>query len=270
MLPASFNPLTSEIPDEGMLRNLPIVWALARIEFPPIKSIVRDDYIAGFQEEVRHEYPEYEKRVSIGLNIAPGGPSAHELPPVHGFKNTEGRASISLGEHFLAVSTFAYKNRREFLDNLVSIAGVAEKRLKPSSVSRMGIRFICRLTGDDVANIQSLVRGGFLPPLVHLVKEDTPGSQARTIYKTGENSTLIAQWGFIPPNEEVPELQGAPVPLDDKGNRAHSWIMDADCIVFPQPRAAFTESYITAGASPMVNRVCAFLAGVFSGGDLVV
>lgn len=187
---------------------------------------------------------------------------------MHDFKSTEGRTSVSLGENFLAISTFAYKNRREFLDNLASIAGIAEKHLNPNRVSRLGIRFICRLTGEDVANIQSFVHDGFLPPLPHLIKEDTPGSQARTVYKTGESSTLIAQSGFIAPNEEVPELQGAP-PLDRDGRRVRSWIMDADCIVFPQPHAAFTESYIAAGAPPMVNRVCAFLAGVFSGGDLV-
>ena len=266
MFPADLNPLTSEISDEEMLRNLPIVWALARIEFPPIKSVVHDSYIAGFQEAVRQTYPEYAKRVSIGLTITPEGrPSGRELPPVHDFKNAEGRTTISLGENFIAVNSLAYKNRQEFLGSLASIAGAAEKCLKPNRVSRLGVRFICRLTGDDVDKIQSFVRADFVPPMARFLKKGVSGgSQSRAIYQTGEDSTLIAQWGFIPPDAEVTELQGVP-PLDENGNRVQSWIMDADCVVLPQSPVAFTEGEVVAGASPMVNRICAFLAWVFSG-----
>ena len=56
-------------------------------------------------------------------------------------------------------------------------------------MSRLGIRFVDRLVGDKMNNIEEYVRKDFLPPLMK--KGETPSSFSQAMYKTKEGFS----WG---------------------------------------------------------------------------
>ena len=69
---SDFNPLTSPAPKEVMLTNPPLVGALAQIRYPKIMAIRQDDYVARFQESIRHDYHIYEKEEGFGIQTYKG------------------------------------------------------------------------------------------------------------------------------------------------------------------------------------------------------
>ncbi|HKK66033.1 MAG TPA: TIGR04255 family protein [Clostridia bacterium] len=57
----SNNPFAGPEPQEVYLPDAPLVKVLCRIRFPTIASIDKKEFIALFQEAIRHNYPKHIK-----------------------------------------------------------------------------------------------------------------------------------------------------------------------------------------------------------------
>ena len=60
-----FNPLTSPGTERSYAYKSAFVGALAQIRYPKIMAIRQDDYVARFQESIRHDYHIYEKEEDL-------------------------------------------------------------------------------------------------------------------------------------------------------------------------------------------------------------
>ena len=164
---SDFNPLTSPAPKEVMLTNPPLVGALAQIRYPKIMAIRQDDYVARFQESIRHDYHIYEKEEGFGIQTVQGNVvSAGPVAPVHRFKGIKNK-SVTLSEDFVAIDTSFYEDGKSgFLEQLSFVITATKNHINPHNMSRLGIRFVDRLVGDKMNNIEEYVRKDFLPPLM--------------------------------------------------------------------------------------------------------
>ncbi|WOV90881.1 MAG: TIGR04255 family protein [Candidatus Zeuxoniibacter abyssi] len=232
---SDFNPLTSPAPKEVMLTNPPLVGALAQIRYPKIMAIRQDDYVARFQEFIRHDYHIYEKEEGFGIQTVQGNVvSAGPVAPVHKFKGIKNK-SVTLSEDFVAIDTSFYEDGKSgFLEQLSFVITATKNHINPHNMSRLGIRFVHRLVGDKMNNIEEYVRKDFLPPLMK--KGETPSSFSQAMYKTKEGFSLGVHWGWVRANQNFPNMDFIQTINKD------SWFLDIDC--FQQGDKAFSEEGI--------------------------
>ena len=254
----SQNPLTSPPPAEVLLRDPPLAMALAQVRFPPILSVNNPVHIAGFQESIRGDFPEYVNSAEDGQPVVGGLPIP--FPPLtHQFMNEAGWA-VSLCQNFMAISTKtadAYQNRDDFIERFKSVVESLHTNLKPSHVSRLGIRFVNRVSdADEMRNLEKFIRADFLGPEVsRRVSDDHPQIGSRAILPAREGK-IIANWGFLAPNEPILHLEtvaALPQPC---------WMLDLD-IFTSEMSGDFNPDVVSQKAREFVDRVYAVFRHVF-------
>jgi uncharacterized protein (TIGR04255 family) len=218
------NPLTAAAPKEIPLPDAPLISVICRINFPDVVSIAKSDFIAPFQESLRSAYPVLRPEQTMGFLISAALPGASAPPPqtTWRFSDTKGTWRVSLATSFLALETTAYESRKDFVDRLRIVVDALAQHVNPQVVDRIGLRYIDRITGEPVKNMEKYVRpevlgvlsNGAAKTLRHSMTEsvfDVPNSQAQ----------LLARWGQLPANATTDPAAIRPI---DKP----SWILDLD------------------------------------------
>ena len=213
---------------EVPLPKAPLVRVIAQVRFPPILSILRADSVAGFQEVLRSEYPFLQKNdiKNIEFGLGPGANVTDTVMWRFSDRQEHSEWRVSLGVDFVALETWRYVSRADFINRLrVVLAGV-EGCFEPRETQRLGLRYIDRLEGEAVSRISDLVQPGVLGILqpdggaletlrratVHLM------TQAQFV---AEEGVIQARWGSLPSNatHDPDALQAIEGP---------SWILDLD------------------------------------------
>jgi len=131
------------------LENSPLAEVVCQVRFPLILRIASEDP-SEFQERVRDEFPSLE--VEQGLVIrAPGAgaqnpPTAELQPGTYRFRTADEGTTISLAADFYAVSTTRYRNWEGFARYLRLTADTMQDVYRPGYSTRIGVRYINRLT----------------------------------------------------------------------------------------------------------------------------
>ena len=68
------DPLIDKAPEEIPLKDAPLVRVLAQVRFSEILSIMKEDFVAGFQERLRQKYPQLTRQDGQIIMITPQGP----------------------------------------------------------------------------------------------------------------------------------------------------------------------------------------------------
>jgi uncharacterized protein (TIGR04255 family) len=221
-------PLTSLPPAEVPLPNAPLVRVICQVRFPPILAIRNPDRTSVFQEMLRGAYPILKQDRTQNVNLAAALiwrlTSSREDPYWR----------VSLGVDFVALETTAYDSRNDFLSRLRSVLCSLETAFHPTDVSRLGLRYIDRLTGNAVERLGELIH----PMALGILQPSTDSNTAlgaATVHVLTEAHFLAqegqiqARWGKVPQNTTYDPT--ALEPVDEI-----SWVLDLDMFTAePQP-----------------------------------
>lgn len=153
------SPFGEEI-TEVTLPHSPLIRVIAQVRFPPVASLANQEFIAPFQEKLRHDYPILRKEQELSLVI---GPSGAATQPTNGvvwrLAEKEGVWRLSLGANFLSLETTGYSDLPEFAGRFVVALEAFAELARPVIYDRLGLRFVNRVYGNDrLSRLPKLVR----------------------------------------------------------------------------------------------------------------
>lgn len=210
--------------EEVPLTDPPLIAAIAQVQFPPVASLAREDFIGPFQERIRSQYPFLEREEqTVGIELTPEGIRAQTgSTPVWRFRDRQHEPvwTISLASSFIALDTVFYPSHAEFLHRLRDVLEALQDTVEPSACTRIGLRYVDRLAmGPDLGE---LVR----PEMLGVVGIDYGAdvgfihALSDTLFRHGD-AVLHGRWGMIPPNAVLDALYGP-------GIEGPSWVLDLD------------------------------------------
>ena len=226
MEPRPLNPTpTQEVP----LTRAPLARVIAQARFPPILAIRDPDKVAVLQEALREFYPNLSQDQVHSIELAGGQSPNVRQGLIWRLADRERDAPwrVSLGVDFVALETSSYDSRDDFLDRLRNVVSAVEQAFKPALASRLGLRYIDRLTDDAVDRVHDLINPealGIIRPagipqpalgasVIHLITE------AQFLAEDG--ARIQGRWGKLPANAsyDPDALEAVAKP---------SWVLDLD------------------------------------------
>ena len=213
---------------EVPLPRAPLARVIAQARFPTILAIRDPDKVAGLQEEVRATYPHLSQEQVHSIELGGETPNVSQgLIWRLADREKDPLWRASLGVDFVALETSDYVSRGDFLDRLHTVLFALEKAFKPASASRLGLRYIDRLTGEAVDRVADLIQpevlGIIRPPgnpepklgdsVIHLMSE--------TQFLVQDDVRVQGRWGKLPANATYDP--NALEPVDEP-----SWFLDLD------------------------------------------
>ena len=240
-------PLSPTPTPEVPLPRTPLARVIAQARFPPILAIRDPDKVAVFQEAIRETYPNLSQDQVHSIKL-----TGDEAPSVRqgliwrlADREKDTRWRVSLGVDFVALETSSYDSRAGFLDRLHAIVSAVEQAFKPASASRLGLRYVDRLTDEAVGRVDELIRAEILgiirPPgnphpalgesVIHLMTE------AQFLAQDG--ACVQGRWGQLPANATYDPDALEPVATP-------SWVLDLDMFTTESQPFASEELLTTA------------------------
>ena len=216
------NPLTAPAPEEVPLPRAPLVRVIAQVRFSSILAVRQAEFIAAFQETIRADYPILHREHE--LLLSPQGVATAEPQVVWRFTTeAEDAWRVSLTPDFVALETTAYTSRSDLIRRMEGILEAVEEHLRPEVAVRVGLRYIDRVTGQELDHIGDLVRPDILgivnTPLFEHAEQEL--SNALLNVPGADDEKIRARWGHLPADVTVD-----PHAIEPIGER--SWILDLD------------------------------------------
>jgi uncharacterized protein (TIGR04255 family) len=218
----NFNPLTAPPPKEIPLKDAPLIRVIAQVRFPPILSIEKKDFVGSFQEAIREKYPILQPEQTQTFIFGPQDVVQPTLQLTWRFIDAADSWRVSLAPDFMALETTAYSSRRDFLDRLEDLLVALKESFDPKIIQRFGLRYIDRLTDQDIDDIQSLVK----PEILGMMAAEFRGAIHQVINESlfiipGEEERILARWGLMPAGTTFDPSAIEPI-------AEPSWILDLD------------------------------------------
>ena len=191
--PRPLNPtLTPEVP----LTRAPLARVIAQARFPPILAIRIPDKVAVVQEALRDTYPNLSQEQVHSIELTGG-----ETPNFHqgviwrlADREKDARWRVSLGVDFVALETSSYDSRNDFLHRLRGVVSAVEQAFKPASASRLGLRYIDRLTDEAINRVGDLIH----PEVLGLVGSGKPTPRAERVPHPPDDRGAVPGSGRCP------------------------------------------------------------------------
>ena len=215
------NPLIATPPPEVPLKDAPLVRAIAQIRFPPILSIEQQAFVASFQEEIRSEYPILEPIRTQSLILNTEGVSVTPTSQTTWcFWNADRTWRISLAINSVSIETTKYTSRTDFLARLEDLLIKLQSKFHLSQIDRLGLRYIDRIVGQNLADIKVLIRPEMAGILCSDLQDYVHQALHESLFLLPE-AQISARWGVMPANATFDPyaIEAVPEP---------SWILDLD------------------------------------------
>ena len=146
----------------GRFGRAPLALVACQVNFEPILKLSEEETVASFQDALREQYPTLSRvaglQISLGaggLRTEPGGPSGWA------FASADQKWQIALGRDNLTIQSKESVSYEELRDRFLEALRLFVELYQPGARLRLGLRYINRLTFDDVTTIdawQELVR----------------------------------------------------------------------------------------------------------------
>src|SRR5207302_6060775 len=133
---------------------------IAQVRFPAVVSIQADPvFVAPFQEALRKDYPILRQERQLQVLIGPTGGFPQDAGVIHRFEQQDPDAwQVTLAPTFVSLSAKRYTKRSDFLARLTVVLHALERWLDPKVCDRIGVRYIDRVIGKQLAQLPKLVR----------------------------------------------------------------------------------------------------------------
>ena len=129
--------------DRLVLRRPPLTLVVSQLRFTSILSILQQEFIAPFQEDIRQLYPVLEQQQRLQVQVPPvPGPPLVETSTLWRFLSPDRRWIAALAPDFLALETEAYTTFAEFATRFETLLSALVNRFHPSQQVRMGLRYV--------------------------------------------------------------------------------------------------------------------------------
>lgn len=222
-------PFDGSVPPTVPLRDTPLTSVLVQIKFPEVLSIAKTEYVASFQERIRADYPLNLQDQGLILQLMPDGAKQVPAPPIWRFFDVAKQWRMSLATNFLTLETRAYRSRKDLTRRVVSAASALSETIKPSITTRIGVRYVDRVHGNNLKRLEQFVRPEVIGLYNHAHREKVNRTLSEVAAVTNVGP-MTARWGFMPSNQtHEPDLMppiGTP-----------SWFLDIDVYKkFSQPQ----------------------------------
>jgi uncharacterized protein (TIGR04255 family) len=215
------NPLIAIPPLEVPLKNAPLIRAIAQVRFPPILSIEQEAFVGSFQEAIRAEYPILEPVKTQSLIVNADGASVTPTPQTTWcFWNIERTWRISLASSAVSIETTKYTSRTDFLARLEDLLVKLHSNFHLSQIDRLGLRYIDRVVGQNLADISQLIR----PEMAGISCSDLQEYVHQVLHESLfllPEAQIAARWGVMPANATFDPYTIEAIP-------ERSWILDLD------------------------------------------
>ncbi|MCY4460240.1 MAG: TIGR04255 family protein [Albidovulum sp.] len=224
--PRPLNPTpTREVP----LPRAPLTRVIAQARFPPILTIRDPDKVAVLQEPLRETYPNLSQNQVHNIEVLSGQAPNVRQDLIWRLTDREKdyRWRVSLGVDFVALETSSYDSRSDFLSRLYAVVCAVEQAFGPASATRLGLRYIDRLTDEAVDRVGEMIQ----PKVLGIIQaRENPNStlgesvinlMTEAQFLTQGDTRVLGRWGLLPPNTTYD-----PDVLEPVGNS--SWILDLD------------------------------------------
>lgn len=134
--------------DRVLYESNPLDEVICQVKFPPILKIDAEEP-AGFQEQIRADYPNYESKPSVRVtgNIPPQLAEllGSELPLVgkkaHEFSSRDELWKLSLTRNFFALTCKRYERWEEFRRRVEAGLVALQRTFAPAYFTRIGLRY---------------------------------------------------------------------------------------------------------------------------------
>ncbi len=220
---AADTPLTGPPPPEVPLTDPPLVRVIAQVRFPLIASVEKRDFIAPFQEAIREFYPVLRPEEERSVVLGPQGVvDTTRSNTLWRFSEASGAWRVTLAPTFLALETTEYTSREDFMERLRRILGALKEHVDPQVLDRIGVRYIDRVSGENLSALPQLVR----PEVAGILRSPLAARAQHAVSQSvfilpGNTGQITARWGLLAPHSTIDP--GALDPIDEP-----SWILDAD------------------------------------------
>lgn len=117
-----------------LYKKSPLKEVSFRLVFPTILSI-NSIVPMTFQDDIRGEYPFYQKNLEDGITIKFNGIlklDDNQKSQIHEFISSDKKGKVSLSSNFLKISTLSYDRWEDFREMVEKVVGIFEKNYKPS------------------------------------------------------------------------------------------------------------------------------------------
>jgi uncharacterized protein (TIGR04255 family) len=242
-------PFVGEAPASIALEPTPLSGVVAQIQFPEIFSIEKREFIADFQEQVRGTYPITGSAPNLTLEFGPDGARQKNGTNWRFFdENKFWRLSLTSG--FLALETRAYGNREDFVDRVASVAKALDETIHPGKMTRIGVRYVNRIYGQNYEKLSHLVREEMLGLSAEPFRSSVRRSHSETVGIAKEGNITV-RWGLMPSNEthDVEMMPAINQP---------SWFLDTDVFQDFAPPTEFHFEKIRESTYALATRAYAF------------
>lgn len=244
------DPFAASAPSEVPLSPAPLVRVLAQLRFPAVTSLARAEFIAPFQESLRSKYPVL--RVEQGPNVVfNGAPLPLGAGPTWRLHDKSDTWRVSLAQDFVAIETTSYASRADFYSRWEQVLTAVRTVTELPIYDRQGVRYINRLSGDDLGELPKLVR----PEVLGIASTRFGATLVHSLSETHfqqDTVNLTARWGILPANATTdPGI----APLSEPG-----WILDLD--MFSSGSKDFEVASAVAEAKQFAERIYTFFRWV--------
>ena len=240
-------PLTPTPVQEVPLPRAPLERVIAQVRFPTILAIHNPDNVAEFQEELRTTYPVLNQDQVHNIELTGGQTPNVRQGLIWRLTDRDERWRVSLGVDFVALETYSYDSRNDFLSRLSAVLSATEKTFQPALARRLGLRYIDRLTDEAVDRVEDFISSEVLgiiqPPRdPHFVLGESIIHQiTEAQFLARDDAFVQAHWGLLPSKTTYDPNALEPV---DKP----SWVLDLDMFTAKSKPFATEELLTTATA----------------------
>ncbi len=216
------SPLSGPPPTEVPLATPPLVRVIAQVRFPVIASVEKREFIAPFQEAIRKDYPVLRPEQSRSVVFGPDGVRDARATTAWRFHAVGSDWRVTLAPDFLALETGRYTSRDDFLARFCSVLLALQEHVDPRVIDRLGVRYIDRVIGANLADLPALVRpevsGVLSTPLADRVRH---ALSEHVFVLPGGTGLVTARWGLVPGRSTVDPAAVEPI-------EEPSWLLDVD------------------------------------------
>ena len=215
-------PLTGPPPPEVPLTDPPLVRVIAQVRFPLIASLEKREFIASFQEAIREFYPVLRPEEGRSVVLGSQGVVDTRSNTLWRFNEARGAWRVTLAPDFLALETTKYTSREDFMERLRLVLEALKEHVDPQVLDRLGVRYIDRVSGENVSALPQLVR----PEVAGILGSPLSAHAQHAVSENmfilpGNAGQITARWGLLAPRSTIDP--GALDAIDEP-----SWILDTD------------------------------------------
>jgi uncharacterized protein (TIGR04255 family) len=136
--------------DDVVFAKAPLISVLCQIRFSPVLSLMSAVGAAGFQEVLRHDYPNFDPQQTASFAVTPEGVGVQRQAPVWRLGDADGEWLVGLATDFVALETVAYSDFSEFQSRLTQVLDAVQRTVRPSSSARIGLRKVNWITDEEI------------------------------------------------------------------------------------------------------------------------